>query len=130
MRQADLRAGTRQAAEAHPSPRGHRREARPARAQQTDGDGGGRLYHQAMGPYPADIVRELQPTHAVTSARPRPEAKRVWASLAQPPAEVIDQAFEEAERRDPPAHEAVGGACRWQPDAIVLAVCRSRGVMG
>src|SRR2546430_2404534 len=27
-------------------------EARRARAQQTDGDGGGRLYHQAMGPYP------------------------------------------------------------------------------
>jgi hypothetical protein len=51
MRQADLRAGTRQAAEAHPSPRGHRRKP-GARAQQTDGDGGGRLYHQAMGPYP------------------------------------------------------------------------------
>jgi hypothetical protein len=50
---------------------------------------------------PEAIVRELQPTHAVTSARPRPEAKRVWASLTQPPAEVIGQAFEEAGRRDP-----------------------------
>ena len=101
MRQADLRAGTRQAAEAHPSPRGHRRKP------------GERAHSKRMAtvaavytirPWvrtPADIVRELQPTHAVTSARPRPEAKRVWASLAQPPAEVIDQAFEEAERRDP-----------------------------
>ena len=31
----------------------------------------------------------------------RPEGKRVWASLAQTPAEVMDQAFEEAVRRDP-----------------------------
>jgi hypothetical protein len=50
---------------------------------------------------PEEIVGELQPAHAVTPARPRPEAKRVWASLTQPPAEVIHQAFEEAERRDP-----------------------------
>ena len=50
---------------------------------------------------PEEIVRELQPTHAVASARPRPEAKRVWASLARPPAAVIDHAFEEAARRDP-----------------------------
>ena len=46
-------------------------------------------------------MRELQPEHAVPPARPRPEAKRVWAALAQPPAAVIGQAFEEAVRRDP-----------------------------
>lgn len=39
--------------------------------------------------------------HAGVSARPRPEAKRVWASLTQPPAEVIGHACEEAQRRDP-----------------------------
>jgi hypothetical protein len=50
---------------------------------------------------PEEIVGELQPAHALTTARPRPEAKRVWASLAQPPAEVIAQACEDAERRDP-----------------------------
>jgi len=50
---------------------------------------------------PEELVGELQPAQAVTPARPRPEAKRVWASLAQPPAEGIAQACEDAERRDP-----------------------------
>jgi hypothetical protein len=101
MRKADLRAGTRQAAAAHPSPRGHRRN--PGERAHTK-----RMATVAavytIAPWvrtPEEIVRELQPTHAVIPARPRPEAKRVWASLAQPPAEVIDQAFEEAARRDP-----------------------------
>ncbi len=35
------------------------------------------------------------------SARPRPEHKRVWASLAQSPEAVIGEMFEEAARRDP-----------------------------
>jgi hypothetical protein len=34
-------------------------------------------------------------------ARPRPEHKRVWASLAQSPEEVIGAMFDEAARRDP-----------------------------
>ena len=33
--------------------------------------------------------------------RPRPENKRVWASLEKPPEEVIEKAFEEAASRDP-----------------------------
>jgi hypothetical protein len=33
--------------------------------------------------------------------RPRPESKRVWASLEQDPAEVIAAAFDEGQRRDP-----------------------------
>jgi len=33
--------------------------------------------------------------------RPRPEHKRVWASLAQSPQDVIGEMFEEAARRDP-----------------------------
>jgi hypothetical protein len=101
MRQADRREATRQAAEAHPLPRGHRRQP------------GERAHTKRMAtvaavytirPWvrtPEEIVRELQPTPALTPVRPRPEAKRVWASLTQPPAEVIDQAFEEAGRRDP-----------------------------
>src|SRR5207248_484056 len=35
------------------------------------------------------------------SARPRPEHKRVWASLAQSQEAVIQEMFEEAGRRDP-----------------------------
>ena len=38
-------------------------------------------------------------------ARPRPEHKRVWASLAQSPEEVIGEMFEEAARRDPQRHK-------------------------
>ena len=33
--------------------------------------------------------------------RPRPEGKRVWASLEEPPEVVIERLFEEAARRDP-----------------------------
>jgi hypothetical protein len=101
MRKTALRAGTRRAAEAQPS------TCRPRRKP------GERAHTKRMAtvaavytitPWvrtPEEIVRELQPAPAVTPARPRPEAKRVWASLTQPPAEVIGHAFEEAQRRDP-----------------------------
>lgn len=48
-----------------------------------------------------DILRELRPADAPTPVRPRPEGKRVWASLATEPAEVIDDAFLDAASRDP-----------------------------
>ena len=35
------------------------------------------------------------------AARPKPETKRVWASLKKEPCEVIEEAILEAERRDP-----------------------------
>lgn len=50
---------------------------------------------------PAQIVRELHREGVEPAARPRPEDKRVWASLGHPPREVIRQAFEQAQRRDP-----------------------------
>lgn len=48
-----------------------------------------------------DIIRELGPPHAPRPVRPRPEGKRVWASLRKEPAEVIDEAFLDAASRDP-----------------------------
>jgi hypothetical protein len=57
-----------------------------------------------MAPFvrtPEEIVRELQPLHEPVPKWPRPEEKRVWASVEQAPPEVIDQAFAEAARRDP-----------------------------
>lgn len=51
---------------------------------------------------PEDVLADL--THDTPPAkrrRPRPEHKRVWASLKNPPAEVIREMFDEAERRDP-----------------------------
>lgn len=50
---------------------------------------------------PEDIVRDLDADEREVVPRPRPERKRVWASVAKEPAEVIEEMFEEAERRDP-----------------------------
>jgi hypothetical protein len=50
---------------------------------------------------PEDIVRDLDTEQREPGPRPRPEDKRVWASVAKEPAEVIEEMFEEAERRDP-----------------------------
>jgi hypothetical protein len=49
-----------------------------------------------------DLIRELRPAKAPRPLnRPRPEGKRVWASLAKEPEEVIDEAFLDASSRDP-----------------------------
>jgi len=47
------------------------------------------------------IVGEMGPVHEVLPKRPRPEDKRVWASVKQPLDEILIQAFDEATRRDP-----------------------------
>jgi hypothetical protein len=49
---------------------------------------------------PEDIVSDLGPVRDTAVVRPRPEHKRVWASVAKSPEEVIEQMFEEALRRD------------------------------
>lgn len=50
---------------------------------------------------PEDIARDLDADQREAVRRPRPEHKRVRASVAKEPAEVIEEMFEEAERRDP-----------------------------
>jgi hypothetical protein len=52
---------------------------------------------------PEDIVTDLRPVRDAdaAAARPRPENKRVWASVAKPPEEVIEAMFQETLRRDP-----------------------------
>jgi hypothetical protein len=52
---------------------------------------------------PEDMVAGNNSARA-EAPRPRPEKKRVWASLEKTPEEVIEQAFEEAGYRDP-AHQ-------------------------
>jgi hypothetical protein len=60
------------------------------------------VYTLAAAPRRAeDLIRELRPTDIPVATRPRPEGKRVWASLATPPSEVIDAAFLDACSRDP-----------------------------
>jgi len=48
-----------------------------------------------------DVIRELGPVHEVGARRPRPTNKRVWASVVQDATDVIDDAFQEAQRLDP-----------------------------
>ncbi len=50
---------------------------------------------------PEQIVRELGPVRDALPRRPRPEDKRVWASIKHPPEAIVEQVFEEATRRDP-----------------------------
>lgn len=52
---------------------------------------------------PEDIVRNLQGVSDADERRrrPKPEDKRVWASIVNQPDEVIADAFEEGRRRDP-----------------------------
>lgn len=101
MRKADLRAPTRTAAEQR-QPRLQHRRSKGEKPHTKRMGTVAAVY--TLAPWvrrPEEIVRELHPAHAPQSARPHPEDKRVWASVEQPPEEVIRQAFEEATRRDP-----------------------------
>jgi hypothetical protein len=50
---------------------------------------------------PEQVAGAMAPVHAVAPVeRPRPEHKRVWASLEQQPEEILAEAFREAEGRD------------------------------
>jgi hypothetical protein len=49
---------------------------------------------------PEDIIAAKKTTQA-ESPRPRPEKKRVWASIEKTPEEIIKQTFQEAHYRDP-----------------------------
>ncbi len=58
----------------------------------------------AVAPFvrtPQQVAGSLAPLHVAPQQRPRPEAKRVWASLEKDSEQVIEQAFAEANRRDP-----------------------------
>jgi hypothetical protein len=101
MRKSDLREATRKAAEERQPRLKHRRS--PGEKTKTK-----RMSTVAavytIEPFvriPEQIVRELAPIHEALPPRPRPEDKRVWASLKHPPEAIIGQAFEEARRRDP-----------------------------
>lgn len=47
------------------------------------------------------IVNQLQPVSEAQAKRPKPQQKRVWASVEQSSEQVIETAFEEASKRDP-----------------------------
>jgi hypothetical protein len=101
MRTADLREATRKAAEG----RQHKLKRRMSKGEKRNA----KRMAQVAAVYtigrfcrtPEDIVRELAPVREAVQKRPRPEHKRVWASVAEEPEVVIRQAFEEAHARDP-----------------------------
>ncbi len=102
MRRADLRDATRRAAEKR-SPKLSKRQSKGEKRNQKRMSTVAAVY--TIAPFqrsPAEIVSELKSERDATEARrPRPEAKRVWASLEKEPAAVIEEMFLEALRRDP-----------------------------
>lgn len=101
MRTEDLREVTRKAAEASTQKmnkrlsRGEKRN-RKRMAQVAS------VY--TIAPYvrtAQQIVNQLQPVREAEIKRPKPEHKRVWASVEQSAQQVIGAAFEEALHRDP-----------------------------
>jgi len=101
MRKSDLREATRKAA-AERKPRLNHRRSKGEKAHTKRMSTVAAVY--TIAPFvrtPEQIVRELGPVRDPLPQRPRPEAKRVWASVKHPPEVIIKQAFEEAQRRDP-----------------------------
>ncbi|MGH7261825.1 MAG: ISKra4 family transposase [Nitrospiraceae bacterium] len=102
LSRTDLRPVTRQAAEAR-QPRLEHRRSKGEKPHTKRISTVAAVYTTA--PFvrtPEQVAGELRPhQQALPVNRPRPEDKRVWASLEQAPAEIIRQAFEEAEQRDP-----------------------------
>lgn len=101
MRHADLREGTRRAAE---------KSVRKLETRLTPGEKSNRkrmaqvatVYSIAPFPRgPGDILHSLRDADDVDTKRPRPTDKRVWASVEKTGRAVIRDAFEEALRRDP-----------------------------
>jgi len=105
MRTEDLREQTRKAATARRHKMGTRLskgEKRNAKRMATVAA----LY--TMRPFvrrPEDLVAESSAARSQTP-RPRPEQKRVWASIEKSPQQVIEALFEEARYRDP-SHDKI-----------------------
>lgn len=102
MRQNDLLPATRKAA----ATRKHKLEKRISKGEKRNAKRMatvGAVYTVASNERtPADIVHELRGTTPERKPnRPRPEHKRVWASISKTPEQVIDAAFLEGLRRDP-----------------------------
>lgn len=119
LRRADLKAATQKAAAAQP-PRLQKRRSKGEKKCSKRMSTVAAVY--TIAPQvrtPEQIVQQLQPVHEVLPP-PRPEAKRVWASLAQTPAQVLEQAFAEAARRDPPQTKTCVGLVDGGPQQLRL----------
>lgn len=63
-----------------------------------------------VAPYvrcPEDVIRDKDAVRPVDDARPKPEKKRLWASVEKDASDIVGEMFQEASRRDPKQK------CRW-----------------
>lgn len=101
MRKVDLRPETRKAADQRERKLAHRR-TKGEKASSKRMSTVAAVY--TVAPFvrvPEDVIGEIRHVRSVSAGRPRPEAKRVWASLEHEPEEVMRQAIAEGLRRDP-----------------------------
>ncbi len=115
MRRADLREATRQLATARQHKLAHRRSRGEKTGIKRMGTVAAVYTTEPFNRTAEGILAELRPEEGVIAPRhPRPEGKRVWASVEHPPQAVIRQAFDQAERRDPGHTKRSLRAGRWQ----------------
>jgi hypothetical protein len=101
MRLADLREATRKKAEAAAATRTRTRLASGEKPNAKRMAEVAAIY--TLKPWPRtieDVLHGLR-SKETDAKRPRPTSKRVWASVEHSPQRVIDDAFDEAFRRDP-----------------------------
>ncbi|MFI4939887.1 MAG: ISKra4 family transposase [Burkholderiales bacterium] len=82
-----------------------------------------------VAPYvrtPEQVVRSLAPLHEPAPARPPVEHKRVWASLEKTPENVLEDAFQEALRRDPKRQKTWVGLVDGNEQQLTLLHALSR----
>src|SRR5512139_2774996 len=102
MRRSDLRAATRKAAESRQPRFSHRLTKGEKRHLKRMATVAAVYTIAPRVREPTDILGPLAPRHeSSTPERPKPESKRVWASLKKTSEDVIIAAFIEARRRDP-----------------------------
>jgi hypothetical protein len=126
MLKTDLRPATRKAA-GERSPRLNHRRSKGEKAHSKRMGTVATVY--TIAPFvrtPAQIVREFEPVHCTAAARPRPEDKRVWASVEHPPEAIIEQAFEEARRRDPKQTKQWVALVDGNPLQLGLLICAAK----
>jgi len=108
LHREDLREVTRQAAERQ-QPKLHTRLTQGEKAHRKRMATVAAVYTiQPFQRTPEQMLQILarQPVELALPPRPRPQEKRVWASLEQEPGQVLEEAFEDAVDRDPHADKA------------------------
>ena len=104
MRLADLREATRKKAEADRANRTRTRLASGEKPNAKRMAEVATVYTLAQWPRTLEDVLHGLRDKETEARRPRPTSKRVWASIAHSPQGVINDAFNEAVRRDPDMH--------------------------